>query len=150
ALNSLSNKDLASHEVGSALKLLMPKSRWGFRVATQLDPFDCLMYTAMVHEFASEIEGSRVAREKSVACAYRLDIDPSGQFFQKHSGWPDFHRASDSLTRSRSCKSVLCADVSDFYNQISHHRIQNALCSANVPPDRANDIENFLGNINSR
>lgn len=149
-LQILSKEDLATYEVGSALKLLVPKSKWGFRVATQMDPFDCLLYTAMVHEFAPLIEGFRVSPEKKVACAYRLDIDAAGQFFQKHSGWPDFHTTSDILSRLKSCKHVLCADVSDFYNQTSHHRIQNALCSANVPEERANDIELFLGNLNSR
>src|SRR5882724_12626144 len=101
----------------------------------------------MVHEFAPLIEGFRVAPVKKIACAYRLEIDVTGQFFQKHSGWPDFHSTSDELSRSKGCRHVLCADVSDFYNQTSHHRIQNALCSANVPEERANHIELFLRNL---
>lgn len=149
-LKILSQSDLTSYEVGSTLKLLVAKGKWGFRVATQMDPFDCLLYTGMVHEFAPDIEAFRVSPAKKVACAYRLDIDTNGQFFQRNSGWPDFHQQSDILSAAATCKYVLCADVSDFYNQTSHHRIQNALSSANLPAQRANNIELFLGNLNSR
>lgn len=146
----LSNVDLSTHETGCSLKLLVPKGKWGYRVAAQLDPFDHLLYTAMVHEVAPAIEGFRVAKEKRIACAYRLDVDANGQFFQRNSGWPDFHTRSTELAKAGSCKYVACADISDFYNQTSHHRIQNALSSANVKDERANSVEQFLGNINSR
>lgn len=149
-LAHLSKIDLSSHETGCSLKLLVPKGKWGYRVATQLDPFDQLLYTAMVHEIAPTIEEFRVAKEKRIACAYRLDLDANGQFFQRNSGWPDFHKRSTELAKAQECKFVACADISDFYNQTSHHRIQNALSSANVSDERANSVEQFLGNINSR
>jgi hypothetical protein len=149
-LAHLSKIDLSSHEVGCSLKLLVPKGKWGYRVGTQLDPFDHLLYTAMVHEVAPTIEGFRVAKAKQIACAYRLDLDANGQFFQRNSGWPDFHERSTQLAKASTCKFVACADISDFYNQTSHHRIQNALSSANVQEERANSVEHFLGNINSR
>jgi hypothetical protein len=149
-LGNLKGVDLSTHEVGCSLKLLVPKGRFGYRVATQLDPFDHLLYTAMVHEVAPIIEGFRIAKEKKVACAYRLDMDAKGQFFQRNSGWPDFHERSGALAKLKTCKFVVCADISDFYNQTSHHRIQNSLSAANVNEERADNVELFLGNLNSR
>ena len=149
-LDHLQKIDLSAHEVGCSLKLLAPKGRWGYRVATQLDPFDHLLYTAMVHEAAPTIEGFRIAKEKKIACAYRLELDAKGQFFQRNSGWPDFHARSEVFSKSKTCRFVVCADISDFYNQTSHHRIQNALSSANVKEERANSVERFLANLNSR
>ena len=98
-LNNLKKIDLSKHEVGCSLKLLAPKGKWGYRVATQLDPFDHLLYTAMVHEVSPTIEGFRIAKERKIACAYRLELDPKGQFFQKNSGWPDFHGHSEDSSR---------------------------------------------------
>lgn len=149
-LENLRKIDLLSHEIKSSLKLLMPKGKWGYRVAAQLDPFDHLLYTAMVHEYAPAMEEFRTSKEKRIACAYRLDLDEKGQFFQKNSGWPDFHTQSETLAKSKNCTYVACADISDFYNQTSHHRIQNALSSANIKEERAESVEQFLSNINSR
>ncbi|MGN6387181.1 MAG: RNA-directed DNA polymerase [Verrucomicrobiota bacterium] len=139
--------DLAAHEISPALRFMVPKSRTGFRAAAQLDPFDSLLYTAFTYEMAGEIEQFRAEPSLKVACSYRLDIQPDGQFFQKHSGWPDFHGRSVELANKKECKYVLCADVSDFYNQISHHRVQNALSSAGVLDDRSKNVERFLSNL---
>jgi hypothetical protein len=48
------------------------------------------------------------------------------------------------LAESGDYEYVVIADVADFYNQISHHRVRNALEAAGVPPDRAKNVENFL------
>jgi hypothetical protein len=34
----------------------MPKSRVGFRVATQLDPLDSIIYAAIIYEAAPKLE----------------------------------------------------------------------------------------------
>jgi hypothetical protein len=60
-LDHLQKIDLSAHEVGCSLKLLAPKGKRGYQVATQLDPFDHLLYTAIVHEAA----GGRCAEETS-------------------------------------------------------------------------------------
>jgi hypothetical protein len=148
-LTHLSKINLSEREVEASLKLLAPKGKWGYRAVTLLDPFDHLLYTAMIYEIAERVENFRITKDKKIACAYRLEIDPQGQFFQRNSGWPDFHERSDSLSAG-ACKVVVVADISDFYNQTSHHRIQNALSSAGVKEERANNVENFLGNLSSR
>jgi hypothetical protein len=148
-LANLKCVDLSAHEVGCSLKLLAPKGRFGYRAVTQLDPFDHLLYTGMIHEIAATIEGFRVSKEKSVACAYRVDMDAGGRLFQPHSGWPDFQQQSIKLTKISKCKLVVSADISDFYNQVSHHRVQNALASAGIKEERANNVEIFLRNVNS-
>jgi len=39
--------DLSAYSVQAAQRVLMPKSRVGFRVATQLDPIDSIVYAAL-------------------------------------------------------------------------------------------------------
>jgi len=148
-LKYLTSINLTEHEVNASIKLMVPKSSSGFRAATQLDPLDCLLYTAFVYEMSKEIEDYRIDVKRKIACSYRLDIQPNGQFFQKDNGWNDYHSNSEKLLEDKNCSFVLCADISDFYNQISHHRIQNALSSAKIDENQTRVFERFLNNINA-
>lgn len=143
----LSSIDVAHFEITGSLKMMVPKHSEGFRRATQLNPFDALLYTALVFESAKEIEAFR--KPKDVACAYRLDITADGRLFQKDSGWSEFHVASEQLANDPGCEFILCADISDYYNQISHHRVQGALAQAGVEENRSRVIERVLANINA-
>jgi hypothetical protein len=143
----LSAVDVAHYEITGSLKMMVPKHSEGFRGATQLNPLDALLYTALVYESAEQIE--RFRKPKEIACAYRLDVTPEGRLFQKDSGWSEFYDASKALLDSNECKFVLSADISDYYNQISHHRVQGALAQAGVDENRSQVIERFLGNVNA-
>lgn len=146
----LSQLDVANTEVAANWKMMVPKHTSGFRGATQLAPFDSLVYAALVSESAQQIEKFRRPIEEHVACAYRLEISQDGNFFRKDTGWSDFHEASERLSASATCTHVVCADISDFYNQISHHRIQGALEQAGIDENRTHVIERFLSNINAK
>jgi len=45
---------------------------------------------------------------------------------------------------------VLSADISDFYNQLGQHRIQNAMESASVSVERSENIESFLNRLTGK
>jgi hypothetical protein len=143
----LASIDLSTYEPRSLRRFLVPKPRGGFRVAIQLDPVDTLLYTAIVYEAAELIEQQRVVPDRRIACAYRVEIDANGQFFRTKDGWPDFHEQSTQLAESGKYGFVLTADIADFYNQISHHRVRNALELAGVPLERAKNVERFLMNL---
>jgi hypothetical protein len=148
-LDRLTQVDLAAHELGPSLRMMVPKHTTGFRSAAQLDPVDCLLFAALVYEMSPVIEAFRVPRDEKVACAYRLDVKPDGQFFGKDTGWADFHSRSSDYANAKRCKFVISADISDFYNQISHHRIQNSLASAGVSENRSRVTEAILSGINA-
>jgi hypothetical protein len=143
----LSRTDLSNYEPRTSLRFLVPKPQGGYRVAIQLDPIDTLLYTALVYEAAELIEQHRIPQERKVACAYRVEIDAKGQLFKTKNGWPDFHEQSKSFAESGRYDYVLTADIADFYNQISHHRVRNALEIAGAPSERAQNAEKFLMNL---
>jgi hypothetical protein len=64
--------------------------------------------------------------------------------FASESGWPDYHNFSTELAASGTYSHVLLADIADFYNQISSHRIVSALEMTGVPSLRARNVESFL------
>ncbi|MEM9954729.1 MAG: RNA-directed DNA polymerase [Chloroflexota bacterium] len=131
-------------------QFLMPKPNGGFRVAIQLSPIDTLIYTAMVYEAAELIEDSRINVSEKVACSYRVKLDAKGQLFSNQSGWKDFHEKSETYSSQADLSFVVLTDIADFYNQISHHRVRNALEMANVSSNRAANIENFLMELTAR
>jgi len=143
----LASVDVAHCEVTGGLKMMVPKHTVGFRGATQLNPLDSLLYTALVFESAEAIE--RFRKPRNVACAYRLAISNDGNLFERDSGWGEFHNSSKALLEEQGCRFVLSADISDYYNQISHHRVQSALAQAGVEENRSQVIERFLGNVNA-
>jgi hypothetical protein len=128
--------DLAEHKPRPLARFLVPKPEGGYRVATRLDPLDALIYTAFVYECAPQLEKSRIPRGRKVACSYRVAPKPDGTLFEPDSGWDDFYSKSLELARRKTNKWVVLADISDFYSQISHHRVQNALEIAGVEKER--------------
>lgn len=146
----LSKIDLETHETRPFNRFLIPKPQGGYRVAIQLDPIDTILYTAAIYEVADLIESNRIPIDQKVSCSYRVEKDASGQLFKASSGWNDFHERSQELTDSGEYSHVLLADITDFYNQAGHHRIENALEHAGVSRLRARAIERFLGNLTAR
>lgn len=146
----LESENLENREVSAPLRLLVPKQFPGFRIATQLDPYDTLLYLAMIYESANHIEAMRIDESRKIACSYRVEITPEGQLFRPKNGWPDYHSKSEELARGSSTNHVLIADISDFYNQIYLHRVQSALESSGVEIERSHHIEEFLKNFTAK
>ncbi|MBD2596394.1 hypothetical protein H6G74_18955 [Nostoc spongiaeforme FACHB-130] len=145
--NDILEIDIAKHEGRSFQRFLVPKPQGGFRVAIQLDPIDTLIYAALIYEAANLIEAYRIPRERKIACSYRVDLHADGRLFCQDNGWKDFDTKSVELAESDNYKYVITADIADFYNQISHHRIRNALEVAGISSERASNFENFLMNL---
>jgi Reverse transcriptase (RNA-dependent DNA polymerase) len=143
-LPELQKIDLSIYRTRSTRRMLVPKANGGFRVATQLDPIDAIIYSALSYESAPLIEARRIPADQSVACSYRVDIHPGGRLFASESGWPEYHSRSEALSKSGKYTHVLVADIADFYNQIYTHRVQSALEMSSIPSARADNIEQFL------
>lgn len=146
----LEKTNLTQYRTRSTWRMLVPKPGGGFRVATQLDPIDTIIYAAACYEAAPQIEASRVPRDRRIACSYRVELDPKGRLFAPESGWPEYHDHSKELAETGLYTHVLIADIADFYNQIYSHRVQSALELANVSTLRANNIEDFLLSLTAK
>lgn len=142
--HALAKTDLSAYQCRPFRRVCVPKPSGGYRVAVQLDPLDTLTYTAMVYEAAELIDKYRTPLEEKVACSYRVQTDAKGQLFRPTNGWDDYQSKSQELADTGDYEYVLTADIADFYNQISHHRVRNALEAAGVSPDRASSLESFL------
>lgn len=141
---ALSSYDIAKGSVNNNRKLLAPKPGTGFRMVTQLDPNDTIVFLSLIHEESSKLEDSRISEDHRVACSYRINILPDGQLFKAESGWKNFHAHSEELANSGTYNFILTADIADFYNQIYTHRIENGLEVALVSQNKSRIVEKIL------
>lgn len=124
------------------------KSNGTYRIVHQLEPVDAVIYTAMAYEIAESVEAARLPADLKAACSYRLQIH-EGSFFSAGGGYPDFD--SRTVELSDQFQYILATDITDFYNQIYLHRLNNAIefADSNLK-NKAKDIESFLSRINGK
>ncbi len=133
--------DLSSYEWHSPRQWLIPKDQVSFRRATQLDPLDSIVFTALIHDCAENLERLRVSREKESTYSYRTSIGSDGTLYEPHTR-RDFWTRSKILSHGYGHVAIL--DINDFYNQIEHTAVLGQLDVAGIPKIRLTLIEKLL------
>lgn len=144
----LASKNISKYWVTSPRTLTSMKPKGGFRVVQQLDPLDTIVYTALAYSIADKIEAARIPKDQHVACSYRIDLD-NGSLFADGNGFGEFTTQSEWLANEN--EFVLATDITDFYNQIYLHRLNNAIeyADSGLKPI-GDDIEGFLSRLNGK
>ena len=147
----LANQDVCNWRVRPNRTMLAPKARYGFRVITQLDPLDFLVFAALMRELCQSIEKQRVPKSGNVVYSYRAKPTPDGQLFDPEYGYRAFLDASrDILTKNPDFSHVAVTDISDFYSRIYHHRLENALNASTNKTGHVTAIKRLLSDWNSK
>jgi hypothetical protein len=144
----LSSKNVAKLWVTSPRAMAIAKPKSGYRVVHQLEPLDAIVYTALACQVAAAVEAARMPVDLHIACSYRFQI-ADGSFFAGGSGWSNFTSKTEQLATQFS--HILATDITDFYNQIYLHRLNNGIETAAEPlKPVADDIESFLSTLNDK
>lgn len=144
----LMSKNIAKLWVTSPRAMTIAKPKAGFRVVHQLEPLDALVYSALACHVAPGVEAARMPAEQHIACSYRFQI-ADGSYFAGGSGWMNFTNKTEELATVFS--HVLVTDITDFYNQIYLHRLNNGIEAADATlKPTADDIETFLSMLNEK
>jgi hypothetical protein len=145
--NYLAGEDLDLWSVRPLRKCLSPKGPLGYRIATQLDPLDSLLLTALVFEVGESIERARIPSETGVVLSHRFEPDPNGRLYSREFTYEAFRRRSLELADTMPTSWVVLTDIADFYPRLYAHPLENALNEA-VPQDHARVIAKFIRNWN--
>lgn len=121
------------------------KPQEGYRIVQRLDPINAIQYVAMTFAVAEKIEINRA--NENIACSYRIDINKEGQLYKDNGAFNNYNDAAINLAKRN--RYVLKTDISDFYNQIYLHRIENIIDNCTKDSKLAKQLENFLSNINT-
>ena len=146
---NLAGTDVLQWTTRPSRLLLSPKGRYGFRVVTQLDPLDFLLFAALVFEIAADVEARRVPIAEGRVFSYRAAPLADGQLFAPTIGYRQFLDASrQKITANPAPRIVATADISDFYARIYHHRLENALNTATTKRSHVRAVMRLLSGWN--
>ena len=140
----LARQDLDTWVTRPRRECLSPKGRYAYRVSTQLDPLDSLLYLALVYEIGGMIETARVPAEESVVFSHRFGPSASGQMYRHDIGWLSFTSACVKRAMASTISWVVLADISDFFQRVYHHRIQNTLDAVTCGSPHARVLTKFI------
>ncbi len=125
-VKSLSKQDICQWPTRPFRRCLVPKQRYGFRLATQLDPLDMLFYTSLFLETGELIERARLPGAQKISFSNRFLLDNTGYSVFDHTvGYPEFQAHSGEL--AKGAKYVVVTDIADFYPRVYFHRLEGAL-----------------------
>jgi hypothetical protein len=145
----LTQQDVHDVVVRPHRQLMAPKARFGFRVLTQLDPIDFLLFTATVREIGATVEAARIPTSNETVFSYRFAPMPTGQIFDPTIGYGVFQRSTRAfLDDNLAITHVAITDIADFYSRIYHHRLENALQACGVNQDRVRAVMKLLSGWN--
>jgi retron-type reverse transcriptase len=125
----IENKPLANFDVGAHRRFIVPKDEISYRQATQLHPQDSILLSAVVHQFGQGVEARRLPQDR--VFSYRFAPSSEHGLYATQGGWNNFWRAAHQ--QSFRCATILYCDIADFYNQVSHHAVENQLFASGFP-----------------
>src|SRR5436189_2355286 len=136
---SLQAIDIGSYSWHEGRSAIVPKGVLSFRSATQLDPWDSLVLTALIGEFGDRLEKKRIPYGDEIVFSYRFAPMSDGTMYNMDADWPSFWKKSKEKAASIG-GYVAITDVSNYYNQIYHPRLEQQLQGAEVPQEAAQSI----------
>lgn len=138
-LDWLAEEDLDTWATRQQRSCLTPKGVAGFRVATQLDPVDAMLITALVYEAGEDIERQRLGPD--TVMSHRFAPTENGGLFDSAYSFEQFRFRSLELATEH--EYVVITDISDFYYRLYLHPIENIMSVA-TDNDRARAIKKLL------
>lgn len=126
AIKFIKNANLETDKIGEVRKSLVVKDQYTFRQVCWLDPFDSVKYLALCVLLFKDIEAARIPKAKGVIHSHRVS-DIEGELFDRNFGYDSFRARSGELSRQYMGKWKIVTDVSNFFDRIGNHSLENHL-----------------------
>lgn len=146
--DSLTSADVLDWNSRPLRRCLSPKHRYGFRIATQVDPIDFLLITALIYEIGNDIEKARIPKSEGIVHSNRFKSDADGRMFDPEIGFDTFRQRSSDLATSGSYSHVVVTDIADFFPRLYSHRVEGALSNATKHNNHVKAIMHLLSEWN--
>jgi hypothetical protein len=112
----------------NAIHSCVPVGYTGYRWATIIDPLWNAFLLYQVLRISELIERERISVSKETVFSYRLRIDKiSGKLFNQEIGWRRFYNKAIEIAETGAFQYVVRFDISDFYNRVYHHKLENEI-----------------------
>lgn len=125
----ISKLDISQYHPISLIESLIPKTKFGFRVAHQPHPVDTLVFTSLVLKIFDDIESGRDDEANMRAFSYRKVPGCNVEIFQPGRNFRDWLEYLKTFVFSDEYDYVIRTDISDYYQRIYRHRLENIIDS---------------------
>lgn len=147
-LKKFKDIDISNHKWSSARRYLIPKKEMSYRMATQLDPLDSILFSSIIYEYGDRIEDRRIPLQENKVFSYRFSPNKLGYMYTLEDSWKNFWTHANKKMQNYNYAVTL--DISDFYNQIYHHTVENELIASKFPNAITKSLVSFLSEITAK
>lgn len=141
-INILKNVDLGTYTWKPFRRFLIPKGELSYRMITQFNPLDSVVLSAIIYEYGGLIEAKRVPIHEKKVFSYHFAPEDDGTLYSREDSWKDFW--TTNLQKAQTSGYIACLDISDFYNQIYHHTLENMMIYVGFPNEVKKSVMNLL------
>lgn len=136
------------------IETLTPKSWLGFRIAHQLTASDNVIYLASILDCAPHLEASRIPKDENEAFAYRFFEGGASRIFEPARGFHQWLAYLSEFTGPENPfaenRPAIITDISDFYQRIYFHRIENVLQDSGCPKGPSDLVKKIIKTTRAR
>jgi hypothetical protein len=137
-------QDLDTRPIREHRRFMAPKGLYAYRVVTQIDPMDFLLFTALTYEIGQNLEDSRSPATDRVVHSSRFNPDENGRMFSRDYNYASFMQKCREFVGDETYNFVVIADIADFYPRIYLHRIESALSTSTSNSSTSRAVVKFL------
>lgn len=128
-INRIVGHTLREFGPGPSRRFIVPKDEISYRQATQLDPQDSILLSAIIHQHGQQIEDRRLPADQ--VYSYRFEPSEEHGLYSGENLWNAFWTKVHG--KAQESDTILYCDIADFYNQIYHHTVENQLIESGLP-----------------
>lgn len=160
--------ELGSYKWNAARRFVVPKDDVAYRIGTQLHLIDSIVLGAIIYQFGANLENRRASED--TVFSYRFKPLADGTLYANKNPWNTFWRACQQEIATKHTprrdnsdddepapefaltgdySHVVTCDISDFYNQIYLHTIENQLAACGLPNQVQKSIKELLISLNA-
>lgn len=143
AISFLKAADLTRMPIGPTRRGLVTKDENTFRQCAWLDPFDAVKYLASAYLLFKKIEAARIPVDAQIVHSHRLS-KVVGEIFDTRFGYDSFRSRSSELSRERIGKWKVVTDISNFFDRIGNHSLENHLLNVGCEKRHVDLIKEML------
>ena len=163
---TLVDVELGNYKWNAARRFVVPKDDVAYRIGTQLHLIDSVVLGAIIYQFGGILENRRA--DENTVFSYRFKPLNDGTLYANKNPWNEFWRACQQEIATKHIgyseedeeattefeltddySHVVTCDISDFYNQIYLHTIENQLAACGLPNQVQKAVKDLLLSLNA-
>ncbi len=134
-------------KIREARKVFAPKSYNGFRLCTQLDPLDEIIYFSLIYELGSDIEKSRLEKKNNIVISHRFLPSSEGELWDSDYNYDRFELITNKLISGENFGFIVLTDIADFFPRIYLHNLEHVLDRASNKKEHIKSLMRIIKGI---